>query len=928
MRPLSLRLMGFRSYRDETIDFRHHGLVVISGDTGAGKTSILDGISFALFGRTPELGGSRELLTLGEHQGEVTLTFAAGGRTWRVTRRYGRDAPEPAHLLEQLDEGEVADRAVGAAAVNGHIVQLIGMTFQAFTSAVLLAQGRFAQFLQSAPKERDAILRELFGISGLEAVRTAAIAQRDARIAAAAALDVERARLGLAPATGRNRQARAVRDAAVGHAILRRLQPLARSADEAATAAESARAETARLRDALDELGSHGDRRQLLERHQEVVRALAEARTRRDDAQRSLQDAHAARDDLRTGHGGTATELAALRAHAERAALAQEALPRERAEHEARRADLRRRRDELATARTRLGVATTAHETRAAMAEALARTLAARDVATQATEALTAARTARDEARRLARVATEEANVADAAMDELRHAHLTERLRGELEPGGRCPVCGQVVHEPPPMPTDDLDDLEGDVGRLQQRADDLALAVGKAEGAVRAAELHEATARTAAADTAAMLRAVGGAGDDDQTVLDALRRDLADLDHEIATLRPSVDELSSDVEREAGSLEEAARRMERDEAEVHDLANRLGAWSAHDDPVAALAGAVRDLELLEQSVLQSTRYVSQASDHVSRAESELTAFERGALGELRQALTVLATRLGVDAPSHELAPPDLVRAADSMASEASARAVDASTRAAAADVLAAELRAKIATLGAAYGVNDPADLEPRLRDLERSRREAAEELSRTEQGVREARRLATAADSERAAADLAAQVAVDLQANRFPRFLLSRFHERLAQGATSRLLALSHGAFSFTGSEPDHLAVVDHRRGHRVRSAATLSGGERFLASLSLALALADIASGAEGRLECLFLDEGFSSLDADSLELAISGVERMADDGRLVVIITHLPGVAERLGAAIHVRKDPGGASHVIDLVGRERSAAESAAP
>jgi len=128
-------------------------------------------------------------------------------------------------------------------------------------------------------------------------------------------------------------------------------------------------------------------------------------------------------------------------------------------------------------------------------------------------------------------------------------------------------------------------------------------------------------------------------------------------------------------------------------------------------------------------------------------------------------------------------------------------------------------------------------------------------------------------------------------------------------------LSLSNGAYSFAGEDPEPLAVVDHRRGHRLRSAATLSGGERFLASLSLALAMSDIASGTEGRLECLFLDEGFSTLDADSLELAITGVERMADDGRLVVVITHLPGVAERLGSAIYVRKDPGGASRVIDL-------------
>mgnify|MGYP003446289124 FL=1 len=81
MRPLSLRLIGFRSYADATIDFRHHRLVVISGDTGAGKTSILDGVSFALLGRTPELGGSKELLTLGATHGEVGLTIVAEGRT-------------------------------------------------------------------------------------------------------------------------------------------------------------------------------------------------------------------------------------------------------------------------------------------------------------------------------------------------------------------------------------------------------------------------------------------------------------------------------------------------------------------------------------------------------------------------------------------------------------------------------------------------------------------------------------------------------------------------------------------------------------------------------------------------------------------------------------------------------------------------------
>ncbi len=156
------------------------------------------------------------------------------------------------------------------------------------------------------------------------------------------------------------------------------------------------------------------------------------------------------------------------------------------------------------------------------------------------------------------------------------------------------------------------------------------------------------------------------------------------------------------------------------------------------------------------------------------------------------------------------------------------------------------------------------------------------------------------------------QVAADLRANGFPRFLLGRFRERLAVGASTRLQELSSGHYRFAGVEPDPLAVVDRRRGERTRPAGSLSGGERFLASLALALGLGDIAAESGGRLDCLFLDEGFSTLDAESLEQALAGVERLAGDGRLIGVITHLPGVADRLGAEIRVEKDPGGVSRI----------------
>ena len=167
-------------------------------------------------------------------------------------------------------------------------------------------------------------------------------------------------------------------------------------------------------------------------------------------------------------------------------------------------------------------------------------------------------------------------------------------------------------------------------------------------------------------------------------------------------------------------------------------------------------------------------------------------------------------------------------------------------------------------------------------------------------------------------------MAQDLQANRFPRYLLQRYRGRLAAGASARLQELTAGAYRFAGTEPDPLAVVDMRRGERTRAASTLSGGERFLASLALALGLSDVAAESGGRLDCLFLDEGFSTLDAESLEQAMCGVERLAGDGRLIGVITHLPGVAERLGAAIRVAKDAEGVSRVV----REAAPAPPPAP
>lgn len=916
MRPLELTMTAFRSYTSETIDFRRHGLVVISGDTGAGKTSILDAVCFALYGRTPEQSGSRELLTLGAEHGEVRLTFSTGTGIWRVTRRLGRGAPEPTHLLEELtaDRGEVTDQVTGAAAVGARMVDLVGMGFHAFTSAVLLAQGRFAQFLQSTPRDRDVILRELFGIASLDAARTAALAAKDAAAREAVVLERERSILPVHTAAARAAQSQLTRSAAVRVAGVRALRSLVDAAVLERTRAREAADSATRIRAALAELPTAEERRALVDLHAAAEREARGLRALHDEAHQSTRDAAQARDRLRERHGGTASELAALRGLAERATIARDSIPREETAAHDQEAQLARRRTRLERLQAEIAASRHHREALGSLAEALNALITARAAAAAAAAVAAAAAGNRDTARDGARRATDEASVADAALDELRIAHLAATMRAGVSPGTPCPVCGQVVHAVPHDRPQDLHDVEEGVLALRDRARTAADRLAEAEVEVRTAQNTHAIRCEDVADAERRATARGGDVTADADEAARLAAEAARVSAEAAAPEQEAVTLSAATEQAAGALAEVHRRLDRDRLELADLLERLGRYGQADRPVAELDGAVRELEMMEQAVGASTAYATQASAKLAGAESIVAAIERDEIAKLRQALTLLAGRIGMDPLPADLPPGALPVRADELVGRAERAALDATHRGEAARTTADEHDATLAARGAAFGIQGADDFAARHHAAAQALRTAQVELAEIERHAREGHRLARAGSSAETESQVFAQVAADLQANRFPRYLLARFHERLALGASARLQALSHGAFSFVGEDPDPLAVVDHRRGRRVRGAGTLSGGERFLASLALALALSDIASGSAGRLDCLFLDEGFSSLDGESLEVAIAAVERMADHGRLVAVITHLPGVAERLGAAIHVSKDPSGTSHVTD--------------
>ena len=152
----------------------------------------------------------------------------------------------------------------------------------------------------------------------------------------------------------------------------------------------------------------------------------------------------------------------------------------------------------------------------------------------------------------------------------------------------------------------------------------------------------------------------------------------------------------------------------------------------------------------------------------------------------------------------------------------------------------------------------------------------------------------------------------DATGNNFANFAQEITLRHLLQMANARLEKLSDRYFLVKSAEHDDLKVVDRYQGNSTRSVKTLSGGETFLISLALALALSDLASR-NVRLDCLFIDEGFGTLDQETLETAVQTLERLQyESSKMVGIISHVESLKERIFAKITLRKDHAGFSKV----------------
>jgi exonuclease SbcC len=997
MRLHTLTVHAFGPYAaGQVIDFTKltsSGLFLLEGPTGAGKTTILDAITYALYGglagEEPAEDRLRSHFAAPGAEPRATLEFSVRGTRYRISRVPEHRRPKrrgdgftvekmQVHL-ERLTAGGWQSLSHNKAEVAEEVIEAVGLTRAQFTQVMLLPQGEFARFLRCGDDDRRALLTKLFGTELYDRITTEldrrraaasrarqehaeAIDQAVSAAAEAAGLDTG-GRTDLVTLTPADRGLRLkeigteLADAAADAEtrLVRAESGLAAAAELDAQAGQLA-ARLTRLTSALTRLHEHeatGDRQQqraaqlTAARRADPVRpllgVLAEAQAAADAAGRAVAELAPAAPTGRAGWdaGGAdaaakaATQAEAAASRAERAAAELEHLAGAEANLPGREAALAAVTAAAEAASARVAVL---EEERSDLPGLIARLEGEWQQARSAADGLAAGHerlgrvTAQLEAARAAAALAPQVEAARVALEAStgthhasvdRHQALVEaRLTGiaaelasQLGDGEPCPVCGATHHPTKAAPHEDMVSA-ADVAEAAAARD-----LAEAERTRCADEYQQLTAQAAASQAAS-------AGRDEAALM---------AEAEGAAAGIAGAELAAE---EAGQLAaELTAARDRQESSAADLrdAERAAAAAGQE---ASQAGA--ELTALRADIAAAAQGRASVAER-QRSLREASATDRAlaaALSQLAASLTALARAR--QRASHEASALGFADLA-----QARAAVLDPAGEAA----LAAEVESWAATrasLAAAVEAEDLAGLDPRdAAAAGEAAAAASEALAAAQTAEREARRVRDAACGradrfgQRLADVSAAQAACDeLVAETeavvmlaglakgtaghrrvtLTTYVLRHWFGQVVAAANVRLAAMSSGRYELKRTdEGEHrrdragltLAVVDRHTGEE-RSPASLSGGETFYTSLALALGLADVVRAEAGGidLDTLFIDEGFGSLDAETLDQVMAVIDDLRDRGRVVGIVSHVADLKERVPERLEVRRLPDGSS------------------
>ena len=1029
MRPLKLTMTAFGPYRDrETIDFtalKDHRLFVISGMTGAGKTTIFDAISYALYGSASGEDRADHRMLRSHFADEETHTsvdlhFAVGSRSYRVFRqmghRKGNNKNETGGKIELYEttsgvEVPCVDKFT-VSDINAKLESIIGLTKEQFSQIVMLPQGEFRKLLTSDTENKEEILRRIFRTGMFQRLEDRFYEKsrqlKEAHREAAAKLDIH---MQHAAETLPRREGSALAQTLEQEhrSPAQVLQGLAAEADYYAGlvgAAEEQRAQAAAKLEQLEEEKRAAEELNRLFAELSAQRGrLAELELQRDamdglEARLTIAE-QAARIEPYEEHALIAaadadaihTQLEAKRSEAELAVHRhEEAQARYRQEEE--RAEERHRIElelnrlqELLPAVRNLDEMRRTVERLQATKASLEEQQAALDKQIQEKRAekqqlaellgkleeaprkLAEKQSELDRLRQKARLLQElvqlEQQMAKFAELEATRRQALARIRHEhdrmeaawiegqasllamhLHDGKPCPVCGSLEHPNKASFGSEVPSREA----LQQIKEQLRLAEQ---------ELHEAAAQVAAARSSRSQKAdvleeygieARGYAEQLQEVIasgkalaaeteglkaEALRhaecqKQLQELDRQLDRLiharQISSSELqetavrygqeSARLEHELERIPEELREAEQLERVIADLAERLQSMTADWQE------AQRNLQAAEQhrvqTVAQLESLIKQREEAITRAEEAKLRFE----GQLLKAGFA-------DAEQYRQAKmEEAVRAAERMRLNEYRQTLML-------------VRQQTDELSARLSGREPVDLGPLGEALAAAKQEL-ENIAAARQSAeryrQDARRLAESIEqAARRVQELEGELEKVLDLYQvikgdnslrlsFERYILIEYLEQILQAANVRLQQLSGGQYLLQRSGRLEargrqsglgLDVYDAYTGQN-RDVKTLSGGEKFNASLALALGMTDVIQSYQGgvSIEMMFIDEGFGSLDEETLQKAVATLVELQRAGRMIGVISHVPELKEAIPAVLEVAKTREGYSRTSIVI------------
>lgn len=851
MRPIELTIEGFRSYKESTtFDFRKRDLVGIVGPIGSGKSAILDAISFALYGRTPTVSqGTRELINRRSSQGKVELIFRSSGRGW-LAQRVLRDSKSGAgqvslyeYDLERSTKGRLVVEK--SREMNERIETIVGVDFDGFTRSILLAQGRFAEFLSARAADRDVVLKGVFGLDRIDLMR-----EQTATL------------LGEMRAKVENLQVTHAEFVAAGL----ELELLEKSHLEIKAIVSNLNSFLPTMREFDEqELYIH-KKMEELERRQSELLGSANSLPSAGESEELFQvvDIWREKESVSVKNIEETQRKLDLENHRHKALVLD--LPSDEQLQ-----SLKKIISDSSVISAELSVQRETIRSKTAELKAISQ-----EVDSNRQEVASIDRQINESTRST----SESEKLLETAQAAVKAEQIADRagaLLNDIQVGDKCPVCGEIITTLPETTTSD--DLSKAISHFEEintaylKSRDELDAFGKSKALLdRSIELKSDTAEQLAREVDDLNRIV----DEKESMMTesitvATRQyhqlgTLEDLSQYVLSIEKQIIN-SMDLVRKAEELSLSARdereniRNDRDKAraQLQSLTNQLMLLAAK------LPGINTD-DLAEKE-FSDARVVRVLRDQIRtewKTENDRVMTEiEGVIAEKNVLSQKLSRELARAFPDNEIH--------------------DRRTF----DVLLGEERDKLVKASGQI-------------ELIRSKVERAEgigdELQKQQQYLESFEALRR-----------------DLTDSRFVRFLLEGERTELARLASETYSVLSNGRYSFT--RDGNFNVVDGSIDGTERSARTLSGGETFLASLSLAIALSEMVTREDGRLEAFFLDEGFGTLDEEHLDLAMSGIEQLTsgEGDRLVLLVSHVASLRDRLEDVIELARDVNNGNTIV---------------